>query len=256
MIEKALVIVVTGALVGMINSIAGGGMLIGFPVLLFFGLSALVSNVTSNIIVLAGQLTSSFGYSKQLRKIPKSYFWLILPSIIGSVIGAFILRKTPNSKFLIVAPILIMIAVILFAFQPYIKHRIYKIPEMVSRSSGPSPGIYLLVFLLSIYGGYFGAGYGLVMLAILSLTKLRSIHEMNGLKNLCAIVIAVSAIAILANSRLINWQYGITMAIGTAIGGYLGARLAQRIPIGVVRYIVIIIGTATAIYLYSQAHLS
>ncbi len=149
-----------------------------------------------------------------------------------------------------------MISVILFAFQPYIKQRIYKIPEMVSHSSGPSPGIYLLVFLLSIYGGYFGAGYGLVMLAILSLTKLRSIHEMNGLKNLCAIVIAVSAIAILSNSHLINWQYGITMAIGTAIGGYVGARLAQRIPLGIVRYIVIIIGTATAIYLYSQAHLA
>jgi hypothetical protein len=256
MIEKALVVVVTGILVGMINSIAGGGMLIGFPILLLFGLSALVSNATSNVITLAGQLTSSIGYRKQIKKLAPAYFALIIPSVVGGIIGAYVLRRTPNSKFLLVAPALIIAAVVLFAFQPYIKQRIYKIPEMVSNYDGPSVGIFFLVFALSIYGGYFGAGYGLVMLAILSLSKIKSIHEMNGLKNLCALAVSLSAIGILFNSHLINWHYGLTMAVGSAIGGYVGARMAQRFPMAMVRYLVIVIGIATAIYLFSQSHLA
>jgi uncharacterized membrane protein YfcA len=255
MIEKVLVVVVTGIVVGMVNAVAGGGMLIGFPILLVFGLSALVSNATANVINLAGQVTSSIGYRSQLRKLPRAYFWLIVPSILGGVFGAYILRQTPNARFLLIAPALIIIAVILFAFQPYIKQRIYRLPEMVNNYDGPSTGIFILVFMLSIYGGYFGAGYGLVMLAILSLSKIKSIHEMNGLKNICAIAICLSATGILFNSHLINWHYGLTMAIGTAIGGYLGAQLAQRFPMAVIRYIVIIVGLATAIYLYSQSGL-
>lgn len=197
MIEKAIILVLTGIIVGVVNSVAGGGILVGFPVILFFGLSALVSNATSNVVTVTGQMTSSFGYRKQLKKLPLSYFWLLIPSLIGGIIGAYILRRTSSSSFLIIAPGLIMVAVILFAFQPYIKARIYRSPQVNRKEDKPSVYIFPLIFLLSIYGGYFGAGFGLVTLAILSLTKIKSIHEMNGLKNLCALVICFSDIAIL-----------------------------------------------------------
>ncbi|MHB1865499.1 MAG: sulfite exporter TauE/SafE family protein [Candidatus Saccharimonadales bacterium] len=255
MIEKAILVVITGILVGAINSIAGGGMLVGFPLLLFFGLSALASNITANVIVLAGQITTSIGYRKQLKKVPIKYFWLILPTIIGSLLGAFILRKTPNSKFVVVAPVLIMLAVLLFMFQPYLKQRMYRVAGLATKNDRPSAMIFLFVFLLSIYGGYFGAGYGLVMLAILSFSKLKNIYEMNALKNFCAILIALCSLVILFTSHLINWRYGITMAFGTAIGGFLGAKIAFKLPMPIIRYFVIVIGLATAIYLYSQSHI-
>lgn len=255
MIEKGLIIAATGIIVGIVNAVAGGGMLVGYPLLLYFGLTALASNITANVIVLAGQLTTSIGYRQQIKKVPKKYFWLIIPTIAGSLIGAFVLRHTTNSKFMLIAPLLILIAVILFLFQPYIKQRVYRSSEKITQHNQPSLVIYILVFLLSIYGGYFGAGYGLVMLAILSFSKLKNIYEMNALKNVCAIFIAAASLIVLFTSHLINWRYGITMAIGTAIGGYFGARLSNKLSVAVVRYFVIVIGIITAIYLASQSNL-
>ncbi len=255
MIEKALLVIFTGVLVGIVNSIAGGGTLIGYPLLLFYGLTAIGANATANIIAITGQITSSFGYRSHIKKVPVKYFWLLVPTFIGSVVGALILRNTPNSKFILIAPFLILVAILLFTFQPYLKQRIYRLPELTNHNNGPSVSIYIIVFLLSIYGGYFGAGFGLVMLAILSLSKLSNILQMNGLKNLCGVVVAAADILVLFNSNLINWRYGIAMAIGAGIGGYLGAKLAQKLPLNAIRYIVMVIGLATAIYMFSQAHI-
>jgi uncharacterized membrane protein YfcA len=228
-------------------------MLIGFPVLLFVGMPALAANATANIITLSGQVTSSIGYRKHLKKLPLSYLLLMIPCAVGASIGAYILRRTTNSNFELIAPILIMIAVALFIFQPYVHSRLYRHTDSKKHRSGPPIFIYVLVFPLAIYGGYFGAGFGLVMLAILSLTKLKDIHEMNGLKNLTAMAIALVSIAVLFNSHLINWHYGLIMSIGTAIGGYAGARLAQRFSLKFIRIFVILIGIATAVYLATKA---
>ncbi len=249
MIEKSILVFVSGILVGIINAIAGGGMLIGFPVLLFIGLPALSANASSNIIVLAGQFTSSIGYRKYIRKIPRGFFYLLVPSLIGGVVGSLVLRHTTATSFELIAPILIITAVLLFIYQPFIKARLYSVKPIFKTTNYPSPIVFILIFLLSIYGGYFGAGFGLVMLAILSFTRLRNIHEMNGLKNLSAMVIAVSSIIVLFNSHLINWHYGLIMSAGTAIGGFYGAKIAMKLSLRAIRIFVILIGSLTAIYM-------
>jgi uncharacterized membrane protein YfcA len=246
-------VLVAGFLVGAINAIGGGGMLIGFPVLLLFGMPALAANATANVIVLSGQITSSFGYKKHIKALPKSYFWLILPTAIGAAIGAYILRRTSNTNFELVAPILIIISVVLFAYQPYIHARIYRQAGAAHTYSGPKLWVFMAIFPLAIYGGYFGAGYGLVMLAILSLTRLTNIHQMNGLKNLTAIAISGVSIIVLYSSHLINWKYAFAMGIGTAIGGYVGARNAQRFSFKFIRIFVLVIGLITAVYLTTLA---
>jgi hypothetical protein len=253
MLIKDLVVLVAGFLVGVINAIGGGGMLIGFPVLLLFGMPALAANATANVIVLSGQITSSFGYRKYIKVLPKSYLWLILPTAVGAAIGAYILRRTSNSSFELIAPILIIIAVLLFAYQPYIHARIYRQAGVERKYSGPKLWVFIAIFPLAIYGGYFGAGFGLVMLAILSLTRLTNIHEMNGLKNLTAIAISGVSILVLYSSHLINWRYALAMGVGTAIGGYVGARAAQRFSFKAIRIFVVIIGLITAVYLSALA---
>lgn len=249
MLIKFTVVLIAGLITGAINAIGGGGILIAFPVLLIFGIPAITANATTNIVTFAGNITASLGYRKQIKSLPKSYLLLLIPCILGAFIGAYILKKTSNNDFELFAPILIIGAVLLFAYQPYLHSRIYRDRMSPIAMGGPKPWVYIVVFPLAIYGGYFGAGFGLVMLAILSLTRLTSIHQMNGLKNLTGIAVSLASIIILFNSNLINWRYGMIMAIGTAVGGYIGARTAQRFSSKAIRIFIIIVGIATSIYL-------
>jgi uncharacterized membrane protein YfcA len=250
MLTKDLIVLLAGFLTGAINSIGGGGMLVGFPVLMLFGMPAIAANATANIIALSGQITSSIGYHKYIKRLPRSYLLLLIPSFIGATIGAYILRRTTNTDFEYIAPVLILIAVLLFAYQPYIHSKLYQDEAIKPHSySGPKLWVFLLVFPLAVYGGYFGLGFGLVMLAILSLTRIKNVNEMNGLKNLTAVAVAVASIAVLFDSHLINWHLGLLMSIGSAVGGYVGARSAPRFSFKIIRFLVLAIGVITAIYL-------
>lgn len=247
----------TGIVVGIMNAIAGGGMLIGFPILLVLGMPALVANATSNIIVLPGQIASAYGYRKHLRQIPRSYLYLAIPCLIGAAIGAIILRNTSYSGFEHLVPGLIIFAVVLFIFQPFLHHHIHRHlhgPKSHRKSLKPLIPIGLAMFPLAIYGGYFGAGLGFIMLALLGFTKLHEIHQMNALKNLMAVCIALVSLICLANSGLIAWQHGVIMAAGTTIGGYYGAVGAQKFSSHAIRITVIIVGVCTASYLVFQTY--
>lgn len=238
-----------GILVGAMNAIAGGGMLIGFPVLLATGLPALAANVTSNIVIMPSSLSSAYGYRKYIRKVPRQYLLLLIPCLLGGVIGALILRTTPASKFQDLVPGLVLFAVILFAFQPLLHFHLHN--HMRGKNKGLQSLLIIALALLpvAIYGGYFGAGFGFIMLAFLGFTKLHDVHKMNGLKNLASVSIASMSIICLFSTHLINWQYGLSMAAGGVIGGYYGSRLAQKVSSHAGRIIVIIIGLGTAAYL-------
>jgi uncharacterized protein len=238
-----------GIIVGAMNAIAGGGLLLGFPALLAAGLSPLAANITGNIIVLPGLVSSAYGYRKYLRTVPRRYAVLLIPCFIGGMVGAITLRLTPSSRFEELVPGLVLFAVVLFAFQPFIHFRLHR--HMHSKSKRPKSLLPLAIALLpmALYGGYFGAGFGFMMLAFLGFTKLNEIHQMNALKNLAGSVIALVSIACLFSTHLINWHYGLIMAAGNFAGGYLGARLAQRISSHIIRIIVIVIGLSTATYL-------
>jgi uncharacterized membrane protein YfcA len=246
---KDVLLFFVGIASGSMNAIAGGGMLLGFPAMLAYGLSALTANATGNIVVLPGQLASAFGYREYLRKTPKKYIWLLVPCIIGALIGAEILRHTPGSKFEALVPWLILLAVGLFAFQPFLHRYLHKHMHSTSKRVKPLVVIGIALFPVAIYGGYFGAGLGFIMLAFLGFTKLRDIHQMNAMKNVAAAFMCVASIIVLAPGSFINWHAGLVMAAGSTIGGYGGARFAQRISSHAIRVFVISIGIITATYL-------
>jgi uncharacterized membrane protein YfcA len=249
-----LILFVTGIVVGTMNAIAGGGMLIGFPVLLACGIPPLVANASSNIIVLPGQITSAFGYRRYLKKVPRKYWLLVIPCAIGGAIGALILRNTSSDGFEKIVPWLILFAVVLFIFQPLIQIQLRH--HMKRRSTARKPPMWLFPALipLAVYGGYFGAGLGFVLLAFLSFTDLHDTHKMNALKNVAAAVICVVSIICLYSTHLIDWKHGGTMAAGNMLGGYFGAVYAQKISSHSIRIAVIAIGVVTAGLLFFNTY--
>jgi uncharacterized membrane protein YfcA len=249
-----IILFFTGIIVGVMNAVAGGGMLIGFPVLLATGLTPLVAAATTNIIVFPGQMTSAFGYREYLRRIPRRFLWLLLPCMVGGAIGATLLRHTPPGRFQEMIPALILFAVILFAFQPLLHFQVQRHLKRRTKLAQPLVIIGCALLPMGIYGGYFGAGLGFIMLAFLGFTSLHDTHQMNALKNVAATAIGVTALVCLLDAHLLNWHYGIAMACGNAIGGYAGARMAQKVSSHAIRIVVIAIGLTTASYLALRAY--
>lgn len=246
---KDILLLGAGFIVGCMNAIAGGGMLLGFPALLLYGLSALTANATGSVVVLPGQLTSALGYREYLRKTPRKYAWLLAPCVTGAFIGAYILRHTPNSKFEDFVPGLIIFAVALFAFQPFLHSYLHKHMRTRSKRVKPLVIIGLGLFPVGIYGGYFGAGLGFIMLAFLGFTKIQDAHQINAMKNVAATFMCIASIVMLSSGSFIDWHAGIVMAVGSATGGYIGSRVAQRVSNHSIRVVVIFIGLVTATYL-------
>jgi uncharacterized membrane protein YfcA len=244
-----IILFFAGIVVGSMNAVAGGGMLLGFPILLAIGLPALAANATANVIVFPGQIAAVYGYRKYLRQVPRSYLLLLIPTIIGSAIGALILRHTSYSKFQHLVPSLIAFAVVLFALQPYVHFHFHR--HMKRKVTAGHPPLWLAALLIpmAIYGGYFGAGLGFVMLAFLGFTNLRDIHKMNALKCFVLAVIPVVSICCLYSTHLIAWRSGLVMGAGTFIGGYAGSVLAQKVSSHAIRIVAIVIGIGTVCYL-------
>ncbi len=238
-----------GALVGAMNAIAGGGMLVGFPILLAVGLPPLTANITSNIVVLPGSLSSAYGYRKYLRKVHRRYLFLMIPCLVGATIGALILRNTSGTEFQRLVPGLVLFAVVLFAFQPYLHFHLHRHIKGKRKAIKPLLLIGLALLPVAIYGGYFGAGFGFIMLAFLGFTKLHEIHQMQALKNLAGACISLMSIVCLYSTHLIDWRTGLMMAAGGLVGGYYGAVLTQKVSSHTIRVVVIAIGLITATYL-------
>lgn len=239
----------TGIVVGGMNSIAGGGMLIGFPVLLAFGMPALAANITSNVVIMPGSLGSIYGYRKYLRKVHNRYLLLLIPCIIGAAIGALILRRTPSDRFEQIVPTLVGLAVILFTIQPLVRLRLRHHMQGKHRGAGSLILISFALLPAAVYGGFFGAGFGFVMLAFLGFTDLHEIHTMTGLKNMATFGISLTSLICLYGTGLINWHLGAVMAAGCVVGAYAGSRWAQKTSSHVLRIIVVVIGIITAGYL-------
>jgi uncharacterized membrane protein YfcA len=247
--EKDIIILFVGMIVGAMNAIAGGGMLIGFPVLLGLGVPPLVANVTANIITPPGQLAAVFAYRNYLRKVPRRYV-LILPFVaLGALAGALTLRAMPSNNFAEMVPVLILFGVALFAFQPSLHLHLHS--HLHGRKKNLLPILLIGVALLPItfYGGFFGAGYGFIMLAFLGLGKVHEVHMLAAMKNVSAILVSLISLAVLYSTGLIDWHIGLVMAVGTTIGGYLGARAAKRVSSYWLRIAVIVIGLAAAAHL-------
>lgn len=225
MIEIALF--TTGILCGIVNAVAGGGILFVFPVMLMAGLSPLSAAMTSTFAGWPGALMSAQGYSKDLKKAPKRYFWLVVPCALGAGTGAYILTQTPHSTFESILPWLILLSVLLFAFQPQLHKHLHRPARM--RQASPFLLLSLAIFPVAVYGGYFGAGFGFIVLAILSFTKLKNIYQINGMKNVMAAAISFTCAITFTLTGGIAWEYALAPLFGSMIGGFIGARMAHHI---------------------------
>jgi hypothetical protein len=169
--------------------------------------------------------------------------------MIGAAIGATILRHTSSARFNHLAPILILFAVILFSIQPLLHFHLHRHMSKRSKNNQTLLIIGLALLPVAIYAGYFGPGFGFIMLAFLGFTSLHDVHKMNGLKNLAGAGIAASAIIVLFSAHLFNWPLGLSMAFGCTIGGYSGSRISMRFSSHAIRIVVILIGFISAAYL-------
>lgn len=229
---------------GMINSIAGGGTLVSFPALIWLGLSPVTANATSTVAIWPGSVGGMWGYRRELATAERWLLALLAPSAVGGILGAILLRMTPPVTFARLVPWLILFATLLFMAQEPIQRRL-------KTAHGRSlTGAIAFQFLVALYGGYFGAGIGILMLAALSILGLTDIHQMNGLKNLFALSINGVAAAYFIYAGMVYWPDVLIMAVGAILGGYGCAGLARRMGRTAVRRIVIIVGFAMTISLF------
>lgn len=235
---------------GMVNSVAGGGTLLSFPALVWAGHEPLYANATNTLALGPGSLSSMWGYRRELKDTPSRFFALLAPCFIGGIVGAILLKLTPAKTFEALVPFLILFATLLFMAQDPIK-RWLRLGEAHEPHNSLSwmAGALFYQFWVGVYGGYFGAGIGILTLAVLGVLGLENIHQMNGLKNIFAGTINLVAAVYFIFAGLIHWPEAILMSIGAIIGGYGAAGLARRMGQKVVRRIVIIIGFAMTISL-------
>ena len=238
-----LVILVAAAFAaGMINSIAGGGTLITFPVLIWLGLDPKIANATSTVALWPGLFGGLFGYRRELKNSSRILFRLGFTSVIGGAVGAWLLIFTPSPVFARLVPFLILFATLLFMAQGPITRRLRLQPIVAEPKASWWLGAIAFQFFSSIYGGYFGAGNGILMLAAMGLLGINDINRANGIKNFLGICINSIAVLSFALSRLVIWPVALVMAGAALVGGYAGAHIAVRVRQVVIRRAIVAIG--------------
>jgi uncharacterized membrane protein YfcA len=237
-------------LAGAINSVAGGGTLVSFPTLIWLGLGSVTANATSTVAIWPGTVGSAWGYRRELGDAEPRFLALIVPSLVGGLAGALLLRFTPASIFDHLVPFLILFATLLFMAQEPVQRMLKTSNPEARRTTGWLVGGMLFQFGVGLYGGYFGAGIGILMLAALSILGIRDIHEMNSLKVVFGGSVNGIAAVYFIWARMVYWPYVVLMAVAAILGGYFGAGTARKLGGKAVRRIVIAIGFFMAVSLF------
>lgn len=248
---QEVVIAAAAFAAGLINSIAGGGTLVSFPALLWLGRDPVLANATSTVALWPASLAGAYGFRREMEGGWRTLLLFAAPSLVGGVLGAVLLLRTPSETFGRLVPFLILFATLLLAAQEPISRRL-----RAGREAEHTPtrawwtGALIFQFLVGVYGGYFGAGIGILMLAALGLLGFSDIHRMNALKNLLAICInGVAAVYFIASGK-VYWADVLVMTFAAIAGGYSGARLAYRLGRRFVRLAVILIGVVMSVSLF------
>lgn len=241
-----LLVSIAALAAGAVNAIAGGGTLITFPMLTFLGIPAVTANVTNTVALCPGYFGGTLAQMNDLQG-QKNRLWLVVPaSILGGVLGGFLLLQTGERLFRELVPYLILLASGLLAIQDPIR-------AWLVRRMGESHGAsleklsWLPVGLASVYGGYFGAGLSVIVLSALGLTLDDSLTRLNALKQAVAFTVNIAAAVFFLFSGQVIWSAALVMAIGALLGGVLGGRLASRIKPSALRWTVVIIGVVISI---------
>ncbi|CAN7308587.1 sulfite exporter TauE/SafE family protein [Pararhizobium sp. LjRoot255] len=240
----AITLFIAGFLSGAVNAVAGGGTFLTFGAMTLAGLPPIVANATSSIVQFPGYITSALAYRREIIADRREVIVLSIISLIGGLAGALILLSLSNPSFRAMVPWLLIAATAIFALGPLLRPN--------PREDGAPVGPLGMAgqFVTAIYGGFFGAGMGIMMLAVLGLSTGGDYHRVNALKNFLAMVIAAVAIVVFAGGNVIGWLHAAFMIPGGALGGYAGVWLARRVPQVSIRAIVIAVGLLLAVYYF------
>ena len=260
-----LLLCATAVLAGMVNSVAGGGTLLTFPSLLaVLAVSpsaaviangvGVMANGTSTVALWPASVISAWEFRREFRQAGRWLVWLLVPSVIGGLTGTLLVTELPPGVFDSLVPWLILIAALLFALQPQI-NRWIKIGAAHERPAWPKfAGILLFQLLVALYGGYFGAGIGILMLSSLALMGIGDINSMNAVKTVLTACINGTSVVVFMLDQKIEWSYALPMAVCAIVGGYFGARAALKVHPRRVRWAVIAIGFGLAAYFFYRQH--
>ncbi len=252
---------------GAMNAMAGGGTILTFPTLMFLGMPAVAANATSTVALVPGTMASMAGFRSEVSRNRAWLKTLFLPSLLGGVLGSVLLLRTPEKIFQNLAPVLILFATVLFMVRGFLSRRFGSgfgssgnpgdtatgSPTPSSLSPGRWTVAVILQFAVALYGGYFGAGIGILMLALLGFLGLTDIHAMNGLKNFFNLCINGVAAGYFVAQGAVSWPEAAVIALGAMAGGYGGARFSRRIGQEKARAMVVAIGLlVTALLVWQQ----
>lgn len=233
------------AAAGVVNAVAGGGTLLTFPALLAAGIPPVIANATNTVSLFPGQLASSLAYRSHIAEERRRALVLSIPSLIGGVLGAWLLLSLPESSFETAVPWLIVFACVMLAFQGQLKHLVSR-----GRHANHPAALWIVQLLVSIYGGYFGAGIGILMLAAMGILLPSSLQHANALKVLFSLLINAVAALIFLWMGAVRAPEAALMAVAAIAGGFLGARLAQRLPPAGMRGFAIAVGLYAAVDMF------
>jgi uncharacterized protein len=244
---EALLVVGVGFLAGTINTIVGSGSLITFPTLLAIGYSPVVANVSNTIGISFGSLSGAVGYRRELQGQRRRVILLGSASLIGGITGGILLLTLPSSVFDDVVPVLILVAVALVIVQPRLSRFVAERRSRVVEHGGFE--LWIGIFLTGIYGGYFGAAQGVILLALLGIFIAENLQRLNAVKNVLALIANGVAAVLFVFFADVAWEVVVLIAVGSVVGAQLGAHVGRRLPVPVLRAVVVVVGLVAAIKL-------
>lgn len=242
---EAVAVFAAGIGAGSINAVVGSGSLITFPTLLALGFSPIVANVSNNVGMVPGGVTGVVGYRPELKGQRDRLIRLGTASVLGSVIGGVLLLFLPEKAFQVIVPVLIGLACVLVVAQP----RLGRWLDRLRVSPNGGPWLWLGVLLAGVYGGYFGAAQGVVLIGLLGLFLDEDLQRINAAKNMLSLLVNTTAAVLFALIAPVDWTAVLLVALGTAVGGFIGARLGRRLPPAVLRGFIVVVGVAAIVKL-------
>lgn len=235
---------------GVLNTIAGGGTFLTFPALVFIGVPPVMANATSAVAVFPGYMGGAFGFRRELSRIDRpTLIRLTIITLFGGLVGSLLLLVSSNAAFSAIVPFLLLGATLAFLFGERIR------AWAATKSRAVTPYGTLGLSLVSMYGGYFNGGLGIVLLALFSLWGMKNIHEMNGLKIWLSFALSTISVAVFAIGGLVVWQHAVGMMVASTLGGYVGAPVARALPKSVVRGLIATVGfSMSALFFWRLFH--